>query len=289
MHGWWCLSLVAGPSARSRARICGPDIEQVRRWSSGLALGICGGQGACGGDRRTGLGRFVRTLFDRAIGCCVELLHRCPPKAFGPPCAALAGSLLAGSVAAQSLACRAEGSAAVLSMKNGAGVEVVVPHRADICEAGFDFEPAAGDPARGRVILAPRELGLDAQQSVMSVDFLAGTIRPLGELPAAAERKAAGVYEHVTQEGGSLFLTSFKIDDDRVQVGPVSLELVFDGELCVDEANAVRVLGLGVDPPCSKRVQATGVRPVCLVHRAASHHLVALGRCRPLMNRWQQR
>lgn len=173
-------------------------------------------------------------------------------------------------------------------MKNGAGLEVVVPHRADICEAGFDFEPAAGAPVRGRVILAPRELGLNARRSVLRVDLLAGTIRLLGELPAAAERKAAGVYEQVTQEGGSLFLASFKIDDDRVQVAPVSFELVFDGELCVDEAHAVRVLGLGVDPPCSQRVQATRISPVCLAHRADSHRVVALGRCRPLMQRPQQ-
>ncbi|HSW08869.1 hypothetical protein [Aquabacterium sp.] len=195
-------------------------------------------------------------------------------------------ALLTGACAAEpALQCRVDERSAVLSLKGGPGVEVVIPRRADICEAGYSYEAEAGQPMRGLLMLAPRELGLNAKNVVYRISFADGEALKLGELPASAERGADGRYQNVIQQAGSLFLEHYEIDAAAVRMAPVSHELVFDGELCTDAANAVHVRGIGVAGACSKRMKASMARPVCVAHRQGSDRVVPLVECEALSKR----
>lgn len=176
------------------------------------------------------------------------------------------------------------GDGAGLSLKDLPGKELVIRRRADVCGAGVVFVPEAGQPRRGLLLLAPKELGLRARNEVWRVNFDDPSQLRLGELPVSAEPVSPGVYQDLVQEGGSMFLQRYLVGAEAVVPADDSVELVFDGELCVDKPAAVFVRGIG-NGPCRQRQKLSMAKPACVQHRAGAASLVPAKACEPLMQR----
>jgi len=98
--------------------------------------------------------------------------------------------------AAASVVWRTADGAAALSLK-GSTMVVVVPSRADACEAGLTYWPTPDHPGRGLLRLPAKELGLNAQGALYRVAFDSGRLQYLGELPVAAEPDGPGRFRLV--------------------------------------------------------------------------------------------
>ena len=203
--------------------------------------------------------------------------------------AALQSAAAGGQAADPELQCRVvegdgAGDGAGLSLNKLPGKELVIRRRADVCEAGVVFVPEAGQPLRGLLLLAPKELGLRARNQVLRASFDEMSWQPLGELPVSAERIAAQTYQDLVQEGGSLFLQRYVIGAEAITPAPDSLELVFDGELCLDKPAAVFVRGIG-NGVCRQRQKVSVAKPVCVSHRDGAASVVGLKSCEALVQR----
>lgn len=161
--------------------------------------------------------------------------------------------------------------------------EVLVPHRADVCEAGFTYWPDAKQARRGLLQLAAKDLGLNAQGALYRVAFDRGSVQYLGELPVAAEPDGPDRFRLVQQEGGSVHLQRYRVGASDVRPEPVALELVMDGTVCTDRAEGVFVLGIG-SGVCDRPKSASPAAPVCLVHAGTTTKMATIQRCRLLLN-----
>lgn len=189
----------------------------------------------------------------------------------------------------QTISCSPSGSDAKLTHSNCPSTPVVLKGRSDVCELGFEFLPHPDQPLAGIVLAAPIELSLQAKNVVYRVSFHDGSAKNIGELPVSSEQTTGGVFLNVFQEGGSAFLEKYVITPNSVNHNPITLELVIDGRLCVQNKGDVWNLEVAVKRTCGKITTASFTNPLCLVHKTGKARLSHRSVCKELEDRWRVR
>lgn len=189
----------------------------------------------------------------------------------------------------QIVSCLSSGSDAKLTHTNCPSTPVVLKGRSGVCETGFEFLADQGQTVKGIVLAAPSKLGLRAKYVVYRVSFDDGSVREVGELPVSAEQTKNGVFLDVFQEGGSVFLDRYDITSNSVRHSPITLELVIDGQLCVQHKENVWNLGTADKRTCGKIATASFANPLCLVHKTGKARLSHRAACKELEDRWRFR
>lgn len=156
-----------------------------------------------------------------------------------------------------------------------------------MCETGFEFLADQGQTVKGIVLAAPSELGLRAKNIVYRVSFDDGSVREIGELPVSSEQTKNGVFLDVFQEGGSVFLDKYDITWNSVKHNSITLELVIEGRLCVQNKEDVWNLETANKRTCGKVATGSFANPLCLVHKAGKARLSRRPACKELEDRWR--
>ena len=159
----------------------------------------------------------------------------CPLKTILPPALLLALPCLSASCATgiPSISCSKDEGAPSLFITANPTLKVTLPGRPDVCDYGLEFRPDAASPMNGFIILPPKYLGLASKSEVHRTSFVTGETRLIGELPASAERRSTTVYIDIVQQGGSIYLNTYPLKDDRIEISPTALELVVSGDVCL--------------------------------------------------------
>jgi hypothetical protein len=134
----------------------------------------------------------------------------------------------------------------------------------------------------GLIILPPAELGLTSKNAVYRTSFLTGVAQQIGELPASAEKRDARIYVDIVQQGGSIFLNTYTIQWNHVELSTASLELVIAGKVCILPVERVQSLNTGSGLECNRAVNATFSNPICISHTAQESRLANRAVCRDL-------
>ena len=187
----------------------------------------------------------------------------------------------------QTVSCSSSGSDAKLTYANRLSTPVILKGRGYMCETGFEFLSHRNQKLAGILLVAPTELGLRAKNIVYQISFQDGSANIIGELPVSSERTGDARFLDVFQEGGSAFLDRYDITSNGVSRNPITLELVFDGRLCVQHKEDVWNLETGGKKTCTKIATASFEGPVCLVHKTGKARLSSRRACKPLEDRWR--
>jgi hypothetical protein len=154
--------------------------------------------------------------------------------------------------------------------------------RPDVCDLGFEFIPDATSPTMGFIVLPPKELGLASKSTVHRASFLSGEVREIGEIPASAERRGVDSYVYIFQEGGSIYLNTYAVKKDRIELSPSSLELVIDGQVCTSPETNVRLMNSEGDTTCKGIASASFSNPICISHGIQGSRITDRAACREL-------
>jgi len=202
---------------------------------------------------------------------------------------ALSGFAHASDLEVQPLSCTPVGNDAMLFHASRQDKPVQLKGRGDVCEAGLEYIPAPGQTLTGIVLAAPTELGLRAKTDVYHISFQDGSAVRIGDLPASSERTVAWRFVDVFQEGEAVFLDRYDVTPSLVKRRPVSLELMFDGRLCVQHKDNVWNMETGEKRTCSKIVGASFANPLCIIHETGKARLGPRLACKELEDKWRFR
>ncbi len=77
------------------------------------------------------------------------------------------------------------------------------------------------------------ELGLNAQQDVYVANKSESFANEIGSIPVSANLTSDMQFTNVEQAGGSLFMTTYKVELNNIAVSPSGLELMFSDSQCI--------------------------------------------------------
>ena len=177
--------------------------------------------------------------------------------------------------------CRTEASDAVVNIVSSTSQEFTITGRADICSGGFEIISSKSGGFK-YLLAAPIELGLSAKRQVYILNHETGASSSIGELPASAEQVADLIFSNKYQEGASIFQDRYAISKSNVNREPSSIELAFEGQVCLDIKNHVYRPDLSSRPACKRSIKASRSRPICLLHRTNTSAVVPLAKCSAL-------
>lgn len=150
----------------------------------------------------------------------------------------------------------------------------------NVCQNGYQFISSFDEISHATLLISPTELGPDTKYTVYHVSFDAGEIKKIGELPVSANVDSSGIATSLHQEGGSIYLQKFKIDNDKLEIFPKTLELVTDGSVCLDDVSRAWSLEVQHNKSCKKTAKASYKNPICLIHEESGAMLHPKSACR---------
>lgn len=198
-----------------------------------------------------------------------------------PLCLAIGAAQVSAATISNEFSCRSEGSDAVISDRIPASVEIRIEGRHDICSGGFEIIARPGDVNK-YLLTTPIELGLRANMQVFALDASTASASAIGELPVSADYIGNLRFIDTFQQGGSIFQSRYEIGATGVSRSPLTLELAFEGLICVRSARGAYRQDISTMQGCMKVLQATRRKPICLFHINNRATAVNKAKCRHL-------
>jgi hypothetical protein len=174
-----------------------------------------------------------------------------------------------------------------LTLRSVTPARSIIINEIDNCNTSFIYQEDANIESNGILIAGPKELGLNANNDVYLILSNENTATLIGQIPAASEYIGNRRFRNIVQEGGLLFLESYFIGSNEIEIENITPEFIFDGELCVDDPKMVYIASLSIDQVCVKKIRATKKRQLCVVHNAKKSQLTSALACEVLSARWK--
>lgn len=179
--------------------------------------------------------------------------------------------------------CRSQGQDAIVTTNAPTTMEFRISNREDICSGGFEIIARHGD-INQYLLASPMELGLRANAQVFLLKTSSNTALLIGELPMTADYTGNLRFIDTFQEGGSIFQNRYSINASNVTRHPQSLELAFEGTICVRSVSGVYRMDISPTQKCEQKVQATRRKPICILHNSTRAYIAPGAKCKALQS-----
>lgn len=109
------------------------------------------------------------------------------------------------------------------------------------CSANYAYSMSKGEEIVILVGPTNDELGLNAQQGVYVANNSESFANEIGSIPVSANLTSDMQFTNVEQAGGSLFMTTYKVELNNIAVSPSGLELMFSDSQCIYKTKTQRI------------------------------------------------
>jgi hypothetical protein len=101
------------------------------------------------------------------------------------------------------------------------------------CSANYSYSMSKGEAIVILVGPTNDELGINAQQGVYIANKFESFANEIGSIPVSANLTSDMQFTNIEQAGGSLFMTTYKVELNNLTVSPSGLELMFSDSQCI--------------------------------------------------------
>ncbi|WP_164513457.1 hypothetical protein [Thiosocius teredinicola] len=176
--------------------------------------------------------------------------------------------------------CESVDSHVFMVWKSAGTQKKVMVSGVESCASISDYVADQEESGCWYIIVEPDVIGLNAHSRVYYYCVGSRGITPIGDLPIAAEPSGSfGEYKEIYQERGSIWLNRYLLTPNRVELGESSIEMVIDGDICVDDCNDPWDLSVADGRTCHSSIKASYESPVCIVHKRNTASLGRQGEC----------
>lgn len=187
---------------------------------------------------------------------------------------------LANTANSQTLSCMDTHDGIIIFHTNTPERRAHIKNTSSNCASGFTFIQDRNRKMSGYIITPPKELGLNAKQSVYYTPFNKGANTYIGELPSSANENEEGLFINVLQQGGSIYLEKYKLTPTKIEASPETLELLVDGIACIQNPSDVWQITFHGNRVCNKKAKASSKHPICLSYNNGKATLSPLSICK---------
>lgn len=173
-----------------------------------------------------------------------------------------------------SLKCTEANSKEILLSTNGVEFTIKSPRRS--CGSDFTYEGVALPNKKWMITSWPtdEELGLNAQRELFIAPSIKSEAVYIGAIPVDVVAISPNTYRNITQSGGSIYETTYIINELHIEIKSPSRELVISNSLCVYKKES--------DSAC-QTMTGTFDKPLCLYDDGKKKFLKELSSCSELL------